>query len=42
MSQSQKPFKGSSGGKGASKAKKGTAANKHAEDDREETLQAVV
>lgn len=43
MSHSQKNAKGASGGgKAASKTKKGNAGNKKNEDEREETLQAVV
>jgi len=41
MSHAQKPAKGAGGGKAAPKAKKAAGAKK-AEDEREETLQAVV
>lgn len=43
MAQAQKSGKGSAGGKGAApKGKKGSSAGKKVEDEREETLQAVV
>lgn len=43
MAHPQKPAKGAAGGgKGAPKGKKGAAAGKKPEDEREETLQAVV
>ncbi|RDW84919.1 hypothetical protein BP6252_02509 [Coleophoma cylindrospora] len=43
MAQAQKSGKGSAGGKGgASKGKKGGASGKKVEDEREETLQAVI
>jgi translation initiation factor eIF-2B subunit epsilon len=41
MSQ-KNPKNAPGGGKGAPKGKKGTAAGKKAEEEREETLQAVV
>jgi hypothetical protein len=42
MAHAQKYSKGASGGKAASKGKKTPAGGKKVEDDREETLQAVV
>lgn len=42
MSHAQKGGKGAGGGKAAAKGKKAAAGGKKVEDDREETLQAVV
>jgi translation initiation factor eIF-2B subunit epsilon len=42
MAHAQKSTKGASGGKAAPKGKKAAGGNKKVEDDREETLQAVV